>query len=116
MEQEVQKASGDPRRAFGELMRSMTAVDSFGRTAKFDFLTMVGKLKLASIEPDSPYIIGSTGPRAGAELLFGVVQRPAALNQLSIELEAKLGVGMQVIEDALCNWQKSPDKFIPFRV
>src|SRR5437773_11418448 len=30
-------------------------------------------------------------------------------------LGACLGVGMQVLEDALCNWQKSPDTFKPFR-
>ena len=115
LEQEIRKVNGDPRRAFGTLYCSMSAVASFGRLAKFDYLTMVSKLKLAAIEPDSPYISGSTGPRQGAELLFGVSAKPAVLNQNLVELEATLGVGMQVIEDALCNWQKSPDHFIPFR-
>ena len=45
---------GDPQLAFHELYKSMASVASFGRTARFDYLTMVGKLGLASIEPGSP--------------------------------------------------------------
>lgn len=104
----------DPRLAFDELYKSMASVASFGRTARFDYLTMVGKLGLASVEPGSPYLQGSTGPLKGACLLFGD-RRPGELNSLSIELAYHLCVGMQVMEDALCNWQKSPSKFIPFR-
>lgn len=104
----------DPRLAFDELYKSMSSVASFGRTARFDYLTMVGKLGLASVLPGSPYLQGSTGPLKGACLLFGD-HRPGELNSLSIELAYHLRVGMQVIEDALCNWQKSPCKFIPFR-
>lgn len=94
-------------------------VDSFARLAKFDFLTMVGKIGLASIEPGSPYLKGASGPLRGAILLFvenGV--KPPSVKNLDtwvIELGAHLGVGMQVMEDSLCNWQKSPDKFIAFR-
>ena len=35
-----------------------------------------------------------------------------------IELDAKLELGshsMQILEDALCNWQKHPGRFVPFR-
>jgi hypothetical protein len=31
------------------------------------------------------------------------------------ELDERLHVGMQVLEDALCNWQKSPAQFVSFR-
>ena len=31
------------------------------------------------------------------------------------QLDEVLNVGMQVLEDALCNWQKSPNDFVPFR-
>jgi hypothetical protein len=48
----------------------MRAVASFGRTARFDYLTMVGKLGLAGIEPGSTYMQGATGPFTGACLLF----------------------------------------------
>lgn len=109
----------DPRLAFDHLFQSMSAVSSFGRTAKFDYLTMIGKLRLAAIEPGSPYFQSSTGPIDGARLLFG---NPSGgrysvreLDLLVTELGNFSGLNMQVMEDALCNWQKSPTKFIPFR-
>jgi hypothetical protein len=112
-------AGHDRRRTFDNLYRSMRSVASFGRTARFDYLTMIGKLNLASIEPGSTYMTGSTGPLAGARLLFtGDAHSAVAPNQLDawlVDLEAALGVGMQVLEDSLCNWQKNPDRFVPFR-
>ena len=115
MNQVFQAANGDPRGAFRKLYRGMSQVASFGRTARFDYLSMVGNLRLAAIEPDSTYMQSATGPLSGARLLFGVQYNAAQLDQWLIELEAQLGVGMQVLEDALCNWQKSPNHFTPFR-
>ena len=115
MGQALEGAKGNARSAFRRLYDSMGGVASFGRTARFDYLAMVGKLKLASIEPDSTYMQGSTGPLDGARLLFGVKHRPTQLDQWLVELEARLGIEMQVLEDALCNWQKSPSSFKPFR-
>jgi len=109
----------DSKATFDFLYKSMKDVASFGRTARFDYLTMIGKIGLAPIEPGSPYLEGATGPVLGARLLFG--GRPdAAISRSSldtwvIELGAHLGVGMQVLEDALCNWQKSPTQFKGFR-
>ena len=114
-----EKADLDSKKAFGLLYDSMHAVSSFGRTARFDYLTMVGKLGLAPIEPGSAYIEGSTGPRKGALLLFcGDDNSNVSVKSLDRwlqELNKELLVGMQVIEDALCNWQKSPMRFKPFR-
>ena len=115
MEQACHMVNHDPQKAFRELYRTMDGIASFGRTARFDYLTMIGKLRLAPIEPDSTYMQSSTGPLRGARLLFGVQASPAQLDQWLIKLDARLGVGMQVLEDALCNWQKSPKEFIPFR-
>ena len=121
--QEAQnKVGGDPRKTFDYLYRSMDDVISFGRTARFDYLTMIGKLGLATIEPGSTYMKDATGPLNGARLLFGGC-KTAALSWLDldawlVQLEAELNVGMQgmqVLEDALCNWQKSPGHFEPFR-
>jgi len=80
---------------------------------------MIGKVGLAPIEPGSAYLQGATGPLLGARLLFGG-RTGAALGRSSldgwlVELGAELGVGMQVLEDALCNWQKSPGRFRRFR-
>lgn len=109
------QSGGDRRKAFDALYRSMRQVASFGRLARFDYLTMLGKLDLAPIEPGSVYLQGTTGPLEGARMLFGRRSNAQVLDRWLVELEAKLGVGMQVLEDALCNWQKSPREFRPFR-
>jgi hypothetical protein len=112
------QANNDPRGTFDRLYRSMGAVASFGRTGQFDYLTMIGKLGLAAIEPGSPYLTGSSGPLEGARLLFGgQTTRPMTMNGWLTDLGDQLGVpmAMQVLEDALCNWQKNPDVFIRFR-
>jgi hypothetical protein len=104
---------------FDDLYRSMCSVASFGRLARFDYLTMLGKLGLAPIEPGSTYMMGATGPLDGARMLFTGDSTAAVaarqLDQWLVELEAVLRVGMQVLEDSLCNWQKSPERFVPFR-
>ena len=93
----------------------MNGIARFGRVAKFDYLAMVASLGLANIEPDSTYLKGSTGPLEGARLLFGDKRTTGQLENWLVELGDHLGVGMQVLEDALCNWQKSPHVFVPFR-
>jgi hypothetical protein len=110
----LKEARGDPRKAFDILYRSMAAVSRFGRTARFDYLTMLGKLGLAAIEPGSTYMQGATGPVQGAELLLGAASK-REFDAWLVQLDNVLHVGMQVLEDALCNWQKSPAKFKPFR-
>lgn len=115
------QAGQHPRQAFDHLYKSMNAVKRFGRLAKFDYLTMIGKLGLAPIEPGSVYMQGATGPVSGARLLFGgslsAPLSPSTLNTLLVQLESELDLtfGMQVLEDALCNWAKSPEEFKPFR-
>ncbi|MGP8217095.1 MAG: hypothetical protein ACLQQ4_16115 [Bacteroidia bacterium] len=104
-----------PHELFDTLYKSMTAVFQFGRVGRFDYLSMVGKLGLIDIEPGNPYLLGATGPLTGAYLLFG--ESKIRVNVLNSDLQAlgehlNLYFGMQVIEDAVCNWQKSPDKYI----
>lgn len=113
----IKKCGEDRRAAFDYLYRSMSAVASFGRTARFDYLTMLGKLDLAPIEPGSTYMNGATGPYAGGCLLFKANKQPnrKTLDLWLVELDAELKLGMQVLEDSLCNWQKSPHKFVAFR-
>jgi hypothetical protein len=118
--QEAHKQVGqNPRDVFGFLYDSMKMVKRFGRLARFEYLTMLGKLGLAPIEPGSAYMNGATGPLQGARLLFDddIDSKLSAkeLDSLLNELGAYTHVGMQVLEDALCNWQKSPDKFTSFR-
>jgi hypothetical protein len=118
IQQTLQECNGDPRRTFDALYCSMRTVRTFGRTARFDYLTMLGKLGLARIEPASTYMEGATGPLEGARLLFGDTQGRIARAQCDVllrQLGESTGLGMQVIEDSLCNWQKNPTEFVPFR-
>ncbi|THD64185.1 MAG: hypothetical protein E7813_16650 [Bradyrhizobium sp.] len=120
MIQEIHKEVGqDPRAVFDFLYRSMDSVMGFGRLGRFDFLTMLGKLGVAPIEAGSAYLVGATGPLRGARLLFtnNVKAKisPRELDDRLNKLDSYLEVGMQVLEDSLCNWQKSPRKFISFK-
>lgn len=101
-----------PTVVFRELYRSMDTVYGFGRLGRFDFLTMIGKLDLAPIEADSVHFSGATGPLAGGRLLVHG-NRKAKVTAKAVEarvdaLDSYLDVGKQVLEDSLCNWQKSP--------
>lgn len=112
--------SDSGREAFDYLYNSMNKVTQFGRLAKFDFLAMLGKLELAMIEPGSLYLKGATGPLYGARLLFGgstsaTIDRETLDSVLEpLEKHLNLYFGMQVLEDALCNWQKSPIIYVRF--
>lgn len=118
-EASIAAAGSDPKDSFDALYESMSAVVSFGRTARFDYLTMIGKLGLANIEPGLAYIRSATGPAAGARLLFFGDRNAKVpiqtLEGLCVDLGGALNVGMQVMEDSLCNWQKSPSVFKAFR-
>ena len=112
-------ARGNARRAFSVLYEQMRAVLRFGRTGRFDYLTMLSKVGLANIEADSTYMNEATGPKRGARLLFdGQIDSNTGARTLETRvaaLEQHLGVGMQVMEDAMCNWQKSPNRYVAFR-
>jgi len=110
----------NPVEAFDAIYREMNVVRRFGRLGKFDFLTMLGKLGLAPIEPGSAYIWdGATGPYRGIRRL--ATGDPASpLNRrdadgLYLQLGRVLELGMQELEDALCNWQKNPTAYQLFR-
>lgn len=114
----VREGGNDPNSIFEHFYQRMT-VARFGRLGKFDFLCLLGRLGLAPIAPDRAYLKGATGPLRGARLLFGgqpeAPLREPLLGDLLVELDGDLRVGMQVMEDSLCNWQKSPTKFIHFK-
>ncbi len=115
---DVDTPQSNSKMRFDRLYRASPIVQ-FGRTAKFDFLTMIGKLNIADIEPPYPYLEGATGPTRGAKLLVaGDPQARASVSELSnivVALGDSLGVGMQTMEDSLCNWQKSQFQYLPFR-
>jgi hypothetical protein len=112
-------AGNDPEAAFDILYRSMTEVHRFGRLARFDYLSMTGRIGLADIRAGKAYLSGSTGPLKGARLLFQGAGKSeltvTVLEDKTAVLGSYLGVTFDVIEDALCNWQKSPAAFRRFR-
>jgi hypothetical protein len=118
---QLEQSQVNPQKRFRTFYNSMQAVHGFGRTARFDYLAMMGKLQLIDIEPDSVYMKEATGPYAGGQLLFtgstkGNISRED-LDQILSDLNDHLCIafGMQVLEDALCNWQKNPKQYIYFR-
>lgn len=114
-----QKVGQNPVEAFDWLYNEMGTVHRFGRLGTFDFLTMIGKLDLFPIEPGFAYLQGATGPLRGARLLLD--NNPTSntsaqtLERVLADLDNHLGAGKQVLEDSLCNWQKSPDQYVYFK-
>jgi hypothetical protein len=103
---------------FDALYASVHAVRRLGRTGAFDYCATLGRLAFVAVEPSAACLAGATGPLAGARLLLshpGQSLSSTALDELLTPLRAELDVGFDVLEDALCNWQKSPAKFKPFR-
>lgn len=113
------RATGnDPKEIFDAAYRGLT-IARFGRLAKFDFLALLGRLDLAPVQPGSAYLHNATGPLRGARLLVDGNPKSATsaadLDRILQRLDQVLNVGMQVMEDAICNWQKSPHEFLHFR-
>lgn len=107
------------RERFAALYASLEPIARFGRTARFDFLCTLGKIGLLDLEADSAYLSGATGPLTGARLLLDGTKSSASnshdLERRLAPLQSALDVPFDVLEDALCNWQKSPGHFAPFR-
>lgn len=112
-------AATTPRERFAALCRSVAAVTGFGRVAQFDYVTMLGKIGLVDVDADCAHLTGATGPLAGARLLLdGSASSTCSAASLEVRLspvQQTLGVPFDVLEDAICNWQKSPSDFVPFR-
>jgi hypothetical protein len=113
----VRQAGNNPETIFDKFYRDLD-VPTFGRLAKFDYLSLLDRYHLFPGVPGSAYLNGATGPTRGAKLLIdGSVNGATSRKNLQMvltDLDATLNVGMQVMEDALCNWQKSPNRFIHF--
>jgi len=101
-----------PEQGFRELYRRFD-VDDFRRLGRFDLLNLLGVIKLVNIQPDSCYLVGSTGPLAGAKKLCGKGAYGLSdweLSEINDNLACRLGISYSVMEDALCLWQKKPRK------
>lgn len=81
----------------------------FGRLAKFEFLSLLGYLKVLPIKADHCYLTKATGPKRGAKLLFGHYITDLQLERLAVQTAEAIGVDYAVFEAALCHWQASPN-------
>ncbi len=75
------------------------------------------KLNLVETNRRNSYLINATGPLAGARLLLagdaeGLTARDAQTRLA--HLSSTTGLTPDVLEDAVCNWQKSPARYVRF--
>ena len=106
-----------PEKSFASVYESMQPVVQFGRIARFDYLTMLGKLQFVDIRPPHSYLVGATGPLTGARLLLRRDPSIGGARELQAELSAfgeAIGISPDVLEDSICNWQKSPTRYVKF--
>lgn len=111
-------SAATPEARFAEFYRSLAQVKRLGRIGRFDYLMTLKKLGLADIAPPHSYLVGATGPLTGARLLLAgedSVQLSAreAQGKLS-EFSRVTDLSPDIMEDAVCNWQKSPTKYVRF--
>lgn len=115
----IEAANGDECAAFSLLYESLRQISGFGRTARFDLLCMLQKIGLANVAPDRAYLEEATGPLRGAALLFrgtsADTRGKRELDNALCDLGAALGLPPNIMEDAVCNWQKDPERYLPFR-
>lgn len=114
----VRNSGNDPHAVFDKFYTSLR-VFTFGRLAKFDYLSLLGRYGLIPAVAGSAYLSGATGPKRGVKLLFlGDPLAACSIRSLQKwldELDQRLGLGMAIMEDALCNWQKSPTVFVHYK-
>lgn len=120
-----ERTGTSPAKLFDAFYRDMKRhVTGFGRMGCFDFLCSLGKLGAFPIEPAELYLAGSTGPRKGALVLLrgnqtdkvsAAALEPPLQQLAQILAEAGVRFPMQVLEDAICNWQKSPATYKRFK-
>jgi hypothetical protein len=94
-----------PSDRFERLMSELRIV-SFGRTGRFDLLTLVGDLGVVELTAPRLYLKGATGPLEGARQAIPGVRDEAELDRRLEKVVDAFGISGAVLEDALCNWQK----------
>lgn len=114
----ILNAGNDPHVIFDAFYRALP-VGGYGRLGRFDWAAMLSRYGFAPAEAGSAYLESATGPKGGMRLLFVGNSKagvgPSKLQDWLDELNVTLLVGMEVLEDSICNWQKSPNVFVHFK-
>lgn len=98
-------------------------IPNFGRLAAFDFSSSLVKCGLNIEEPQSLYAEHSTGPLNAIGLLLRLTNNDSSSKskiKLSSDLmkwfieNTRIFMTGQVLEDAICNWQKNTSTYIRY--
>ena len=114
----IRDAGNDPHVIFEAFYKALP-VTGYGRLGRFDWAAMLSRYGFAPAEAGSAFLSAATGPKGGMRLLFAgdakAEVKPTTLQQWLDELDTGLQVGMEVLEDSICNWQKKPTVFEHFK-
>lgn len=108
---------------FHDFFKASQKIPNFGRLAGFDFTSSLVKCGFNIYEPQSMYAEHSTGPlQALADLLkltkndssVGAAKKLAKEMMEWFKSNSEIFMLGQVLEDAICNWQKDKDKYIRY--
>ena len=109
---------------FHSIYKGAQKIPNFGRLGAFDFASSLVKCGFDVAEPESMYGENSTGPLNAIGLLLrltnGDSSQKAKLQLCSDLMEwfqknSNIFMVGQVLEDAVCNWQKNPSTYIWYR-
>jgi len=114
----VLNAGNDPHVIFDAAYKALP-VKGYGRLGRFDWAAMLARYGFIPAEAGSAYLQTATGPKNGMRLLFtgspNARTGHSVLQEWLDELDRTMNVGMEVLEDSICNWQKKPMTFVHFR-
>ncbi|MRT17562.1 hypothetical protein F3C99_11410 [Vitellibacter sp. q18] len=119
----VEFYSSENEMEFDEMYLRSQKIPNFGRLAGFDFTSSLVKCRFNIKEPKSMYADNSTGPLQALELLLKLTNNNSSKvsqKQLSADLmewflkNSRIYMTGQVLEDAICNWQKNTVKYIRY--
>lgn len=111
----IQNFTPNKEMEFHEMNKLSQEIPNFGRLAGFDFTSALVKCRILINEPMSMYANHSTGPLQGLALLLKLTKSNTTKKsqiQLSFDLmdwfsaNSEIFMVGQVLEDAVCNWQK----------
>ncbi len=107
------------RMEFHRMFLLANKIPNFGRLAAFDFSSSLAKIGLID-EPKSMYAENSTGPLKALELMLKLTNNEASVlsqKEFAVSLmcwfleNSNIFMVGQVLEDAICNWQKDTTKY-----
>ncbi|MDL5514605.1 hypothetical protein QSE00_22525 [Arenibacter sp. M-2] len=119
----IEQYHSNKQMKFHELYLLSQKIPNFGRLASFDFSSSLVKCGFNVKEPESMYADHSTGPLQAIGLILRLTNNDTSANskkKLSSDLvkwfskSSDIFMIGQVLEDAICNWQKDTRKYIRY--